>query len=46
MAYHSFTFRFMSNRLQSKFSMLGEKKQKRKRVFPNTKLYEAITGES
>ena len=26
MAYHSFTFRFMSNRLQSKFSMVGEKK--------------------
>ena len=47
MAYHSFTFRFMSNRIQSKFSMVGVKQNKsRKECFQNTKLYEAITCES
>ena len=37
----------MSNRLQSKFSMVGARKNKSgKECFENTKLYEAITGES
>ena len=45
MAYPSFTFRFMSNRRQSNFSMVGPKKNKSgKECFQNTKLYGAIYG--
>ena len=45
MAYHSFTLGLC--RIVFKFSMVGARKNKSgKESFENTKLYEAITGES